>query len=643
MIYIQINKGLNPPQTLAEKQKNQMLTLNNTPMPSKSAPQSKPGVGCPKCGHHHKPGSICANVSKSNILDNLFKAESKFDFGGGTDEGAVAEAASETGESGIPGHTGGNPYHGKDGKFTTKEGASAVTTGKGEGASPIKEGSTVGSGRGSHNQADLGATANLKPAAKEKAAVAQKKQEEAQKPPSQQGTRQFAKPEGTKEPVDQTGPEDPHSTGVMMQRAANEKKKLAEIMRQKMKAEPEKFEGGVRTPRSKRKFGPGAAKDAYDDAQAKHSKGYQQGAINRAVSLGANPVEASMAGQKAWMESYNAHNEAREQGIDPTQVAGKEKELSDAWQGRQEQPASDAGSKPTPDKGTVQLQAPKAEPGSNAMVPYKPTSLQGSSNQALGTQPPKATTAQGNVIDMAPSATGTFRPAEQEQKQLGAAKPKAQIVPTQEMAAAQPTKQGQPGQSPTEQLGQEQPKSPSLAEKVNQKGKYDQFYKKARKAGFSHEDAHGAANEHSGANFPDPGEAQDSPKGLRSPAELGPQEFRRAQRQYDSEYQRQRKSGSDHATAHQAASEYSGVQFGDPGDLTKPQEKPTGGKPKGLSAPFSQWYSAGHSIGAGLARPGGAFSPTAGFTAQRAHELLNPSLQPERGRPMAYYSSGSKR
>lgn len=120
---VEFLKGVAPPQTTAEKMKNQMLTFGNTPAPVK-APQSKGGASCPACGHSHKPGSICQNA-KRNI--NVAK---------GGDTGAKTT-------SGISGHTGGNPWHGPGGLFSTKEEAIMVTPKKGEPAVKIKESTTA--------------------------------------------------------------------------------------------------------------------------------------------------------------------------------------------------------------------------------------------------------------------------------------------------------------------------------------------------------------------------------------------------------------------------------------------------------------------------------------------------------------------
>lgn len=74
------------------------------------------------------------------------------------------------------------------------------------------------------------------------------------------------------------------------------------------------------------------------------------------------------------------------------------------------------------------------------------------------------------------------------------------------------------------------------------------------------------------------------------------------------------------------------------------QEQGAGRAPKkeSLGVPFSQWYGAGASVGSGLARPGGAWQPTAAFGAQRAHMLLNPDIPTNRGVTMAHPGTQSR-
>ncbi len=145
-------KAIAPPKTIAERNKDSMMTANRTPMPVKPDQAHGKGVKCPKCGHHHGPGSICSfDKALSNLL---LKANGDVTKVGKprpkTDEGKVKEAA-EAKATGIPGHKGGNPYHDDLGKFTTADGAVSTTTGRGEGAKATGKGEpTAGVGEGSH-------------------------------------------------------------------------------------------------------------------------------------------------------------------------------------------------------------------------------------------------------------------------------------------------------------------------------------------------------------------------------------------------------------------------------------------------------------------------------------------------------------
>jgi hypothetical protein len=622
-----------------------MFTLNNSPLPTKSAPQSKPGIKCPNCGHHHKPGNICS-FNKSNILDSLFKAESKFDFGGSTssDESKVAEAASKTG-SGISGHSGGNPYHDEGGKFTTKDRAASQTTGKGEGAVSLDEKKPeVGSGRGSHNQGDVEdkfdfggedfSSTGLKQSELKQQAAAQNKQEEVASSDiksdedkeiaaavAKQKANQDLKQTSSGQKNLKASPEQrlqQDKVGRKMAAIARDKPVLAGVMGQHKAEHPEKYQGSPYYQQRKergtdpRPSPPGIAveepKDPYTDEHAKIGAKLQNDAYNEARVSGADHVTALQVGQQAWMNSANAFEQARKQGIPAEQVMQKLPQ--------------EGGATLLDRLGIGQAKTGTMAPGAQTKQPIaEGTQEAGKVTTELPKlgRPTTPMSAQQFGQDQPPSAAPEVKPPIAEGTQEAAAGTQEAAAGTQEAA----------------------PISPSIAQKVQQKAKYDQMYNKAKKLGFSHEDAHAAANEHAGTTFSDAGEPSQQPQQMRHPSQLSPQEFRQSQRKYDAEYKRQRQGGADHPAAHQTASEFSGVQFDDPGDLTKPAD-PSKPKRGGGGSPFSQWYSAGHSIGAGLSRPGGAFSPTAGFAAQRAHELLNPSLQPERGRPSAYFTYGGQ-
>jgi len=109
-----------------------MMTAGGAPTPVKTG-RSIGGIYCPSCGSHHAAGTLCGNKSVDEVID-LLKAV--------TNPGK---------KGGIPGHTGGNPFHGDDGRFTTENDAASKTPKVGKPAVPVESNKPAGGGR-SHSE-----------------------------------------------------------------------------------------------------------------------------------------------------------------------------------------------------------------------------------------------------------------------------------------------------------------------------------------------------------------------------------------------------------------------------------------------------------------------------------------------------------
>ena len=93
-------------------------------------------------------------------------------------------------------------------------------------------------------------------------------------------------------------------------------------------------------------------------------------------------------------------------------------------------------------------------------------------------------------------------------------------------------------------------------EHQKQKRKYDNTYKQAINAGYPHQEAHNIANELAGAQFPDPGEKVPS-----MGEQVAAQD--KKNRQYKRTYKQAKEQGYSHEEAHQIANEHSGANMED--------------------------------------------------------------------------------
>lgn len=369
--------------------------------------------------------------------------------------------------------------------------------------------------------------------------------------------------------------------------------------------------GTADTQVQKFKLGEGTApKDSgqgfWKDAQSDAGKHAMKVSMAESKAAGHDKNKAYSKAKHKQGEIHAMHDKANKIGIPPDQV--------NDWIKKERPDLSNYVADSAPLSGNSNAQTPGPTPGPTTAPPQTPIPNEASSiNGEINT--PNAPVIPGG------SAVGKKGPQ---------GKP-SPIVP------GSPTKEWN-----QEEIGPGATNKPvSLADQVKQKDKYDKTYNKARKLGFSHEDAHAAANETAGSNFEDKGDPATAAKDLADPSTMNPQEFRQAQKKYDLEYKRQKNQGADHETAHAAARDLSGANFDDPGDLSS--QKPSQDKGKPWAIPFSQAYGAGAAMGSSLATPGGSAAPTAAYTAQRAHQLLNPDLRPHTAPAMSHRGIGSRK
>lgn len=360
-------RGLKEPESSAKRGMNRMLTANRTPKALK-APQSD-GVPCPKCGKAHRAGTICGfdkSVEFQRALDEITKGGSNR-WPSGAPEGKGGQFAPKG--SGKP--TQGMKHSGPKGKKEESAKKKPIaqpepSTVRGERATPTatqelrEQGKQFQEAHGravdrideagerarSARERGRAARAEFDPSATGAATPSAKREEKEPASISQQlrQMQEASKKEGEK--LQQAAQKKREQDPLMarMERAAQDKAKYEKLVGERMQAEPEKFRGGVHEPRKERmgeaetqriedvQRHPLEPKDEYHAAQLKSGQEAYDRAHKQALEQGADPVEAAVAANQAWQQSFQAHEEARRQGIPVEQIAEREAELAQTGQ-----------------------------------------------------------------------------------------------------------------------------------------------------------------------------------------------------------------------------------------------------------------------------------------------------------------------
>lgn len=584
-----VEKGIKPPKTVSQQNKDKMMSGDGmSPLPSRPNQASAKGMACGKCGHHHKPGSICS-FDKSDVdgLSSLLKGNpNRLPKGAPNGSGGQFTTSKRGVKDSTPmKHSGPHGSGDGDGK-KTKDDAGVVSTS--EGIMSSKEFKDAKETKQSRP--------NVQNMAQDPKVPTGASEPKGKQQPGLKGDATMAGKVSAKKPSDgggveglmgaESGPKDPVKQAVEESVADAESIGMREDLGRQyvheaaiqaaMEADPKKFEGGPLTPRAERPTParePGMpqkqgtnAMDPWTTASVEGNRSAQKEAAERVRKMGGDSMDQAIAGQAAWVESNNAYKEAMEAGIDPAEVPGRRKELSDQWNRRQSGGVEDL-MKPADTQPTQALQSATRPP----QPPSQPT-------QNITTGQPTSQ----------PAPTVDMSPATQEQKVA----PTVLMDPS-EMPQA-PAASPAAAQSPQEQASPQQgAQDSSMYDKMVSQEKYGRVYDRAINQGFSPQDAHTAASQHSGISVEDgwqsPGQKKQSAKEAKAAEKQA--------KQQEGARQKQLAQGTRDTKVKQPAKQGIG---------------------------FAPAYSQGAAIGSSQTSDSGVVAPTASFAAQRAHHLLNP-------------------
>ncbi len=604
-----------------------MQTAGATSTPTGAAPQSQAGVRCGMCDHYHKLGSACSYTKGILSLFDMVKADQPTMAGKipGIKRAKVPEVSVPEvptgGGGGIPGHTGGNPYHGKDGKFASKDQAATATPAKGKPAVPLKSSAPI------EAASDTLVTAKPKKGKKEntyfKDRKAKKKELEANNSPylrNDKAEKNRGLGEGSSVPNPKYDPSKPTGPAPVdgSATAASPRPEMPKPVKQAKAKQakgattvadggagvldnlgiaPAKMpDGGVAAGKDPKKspgvrndvgtaktapatpvpstVSVGTAKTEMATPPAVSSKPFDPNSTAAASKKKANAKGAEVAGSDAG--SGKVEGKEQEQEFDPDGLIRNQKEL---------QEYSDLYNSPAAQKiiQSAQRGSEDYDKKYNTPLPTAPQVI-----------PPVTSTSPTNILDnmgIKPTSPAAVpppaSPSATQAMVTGAMGTPPLPVPTTQASAPQPP------QAPSTGGGLEAlAKDPNAAVGPKKVGKLNDKFDGAKTTKYDPTTAAGGAEAQPPAVPPVAGSSPVAQPPGPMPSPAGP-------------------SNTSLPPA---------VPKIPMGSMKKPEDDK-------FHIPFAQMYGTGASIGGGVASsPAGGVAPTAGFVAQRSHQLLNPDL-----------------